>query len=1050
MKYIVSVVFGLMLIFGASLTVSAERSCCAVSREGGGEKIYFTDKKLYYENGADSPCKSSKYWNAKYDPDTNTLTLSGYKGGTITFERHPDDLPPRIELMYSNTITVTEPDQNGYYSGIYARVDTDSLTITRSEDTAPFAELYITVKPDTVVDGGSLVGIFTQRINEIFTDVDLCISVYNPEKSRELFHTGVYQTEGKVYKMTNGQEVPYNPLLHVLGNSEFIIRLYTAYPKKIIGFDNYAYNGFLHANTTNKIIIDTSDVYGTPGVKGLIVDKAADISVKSKMAYAVQPRGFYTPLDPDKYVYRQVYSWFDSSYDACYRNGKSYELTVDYGKNQYGYKSVTKARYLAGEKVQLDPVYDRRADDMHFLRWNCESGVDHIRVCDDPYTESSTMTMPAFDTTVTAIYSAPVTVVTTGEYADRATVTIRGLKKNTCGVETGDDFYFTVKPEPGYTACDSGEIQSDGGSITFDKREGEVFTYTKTGDAPVMIYVPIRPIDYNIKYARTPKSFLFTKTNSYTIPEEFVSYSYGQTLNLPKNSDVKCNTAGYRLEGWYKKYDTSTGEYSDGPYQSVPVGEIGDITFFAKWVEDANAVYRIIHDSDCSAPKNGGYTISGKSDATAGYKDITFELKPTNGFEIDDTVTPYIYYLRKNSAGGAKITPTKLGKGSYCFDMPEDVKNNVFIYAQDINDNRSAFKLSTYTITYDPNGGEKSEDFDRHMPQTYTIEDDLYLEPRYNTITRRGYKFKYWCFDAECSTAPIYYIKRGNIYRDVTLYAKWEPEKYTVNVYTDGKKGNVSEYGSVVQSHTNAYADNEITVWAEPKEGCMVRLLYVYGKNSSQRIYPSEGENHSYTFTMSDENAEVHVYFSPYCTVTTSESPLYTIKPIYDPQNLDFSAEKMPKGHTYKFYLNLAPGSYKTENFAITANGVPVSYKEEDGFYYTVISEDTTIEVTGIDSGKINITASVSENTLTAYTEIYSGYDLYEKVGICAVYDENGKLLQMQTDKLNTDSGTTVKTHTFDLTDVPNQKLTVKYFVWNSLETLSPFLAGGEYVVSRE
>ena len=110
---------------------------------------------------------------------------------------------------------------------------------------------------------------------------------------------------------------------------------------------------------------------------------------------------------------------------------------------------------------------------------------------------------------------------------------------------------------------------------------------------------------------------------------------------------------------------------------------------------------------------------------------------------------------------------------------------------------------------------------------------------------------------------------------------------------------------------------------------------------------------------------------------------------------------------------------------------------EDDGFYYTVISEDTVIEVTGVESGKIDVSASASGNTLTAKAEIYTGFDLFDKVGICAVYDENGRLLQMQTNELNLECGTTVKTHTFALTDVTSRKLTVKYFIWNSFGTFA-------------
>ncbi len=800
-KFIISIIIGLLLFTAAGITASAANTYCAVSPSGGGQKVYFTDQKLYYEQNRTEPCKYAKEWVAKYDPDTNTLTLRGYHGGTITFDSHPDGLSPRIELIYSNTITVTEPGKNGYYSGIYTRANADSLTIDRSKDATGSVAMYIDIKPKTVADNGSLVAVFTPSIKEIFTYADVCITVDNPEKNRELFQAGIYQTVGKVYKMSNGEEVPYNPLLHVLGDSEFIIYMYTAYPKKITGFSNYAYNGIVHANTSNKIIIDSSDVYGSPAVKGLVVDKASDISVKSRMEYAVPPRAFYTPLDESKYAFRQVYSRVNSSYSARFRNGKSYELTVDYGKNEYGSRAVTKARYIAGEEVRIDPVYDHRADGVLFSEWDCEFGIGYLKMPSDPYTKFSTLKMPAFDTTMTAIYSAPVTAEINGVYSNRGTVVINDTGKNTAAVLKGKEFTVTVLPGTGFTARDFDKSFITSGKATFVKRDGETFTFTKYDNDPVTLSIPLQYIDYKITYHLPPKSFVFTATGSSTnVPENFTFYNYGVHRRLPANSDVKCSETGYRLEGWYRKYDSSTGVYSDGPYQAVPNDVSGDIQFFAKWAEDEGAMYPIEHYATAESPKNGGYTISGLSETIADYQNIIFELCPSAGYEIDDTVIPYIGYMRKNGAGYAKITPTKLAKGRYSFDMPEDVKKSVKIYASDVNDGRSAFKRATYTITYDPNGGEKSSDFDSYMPQTYTIEDDLYLSPSNNTITRRGYTFKNWCFDEKCSTAPIYYIKRGNIHGDITLYAKWEPTKYTVSVYTDGNKSNVSEYGSVIQS----------------------------------------------------------------------------------------------------------------------------------------------------------------------------------------------------------------------------------------------------------
>lgn len=52
-------------------------------------------------------------------------------------------------------------------------------------------------------------------------------------------------------------------------------------------------------------------------------------------------------------------------------------------------------------------------------------------------------------------------------------------------------------------------------------------------------------------------------------------------ITLPTN----VRKLGYSFAGWYENYDENTGEYSDGPVTTIPVGTAENKTFWAKWDE---------------------------------------------------------------------------------------------------------------------------------------------------------------------------------------------------------------------------------------------------------------------------------------------------------------------------------------------------------------------------------------------------------------------------------------------------------------------------------
>lgn len=115
-KCIISVVFGLTLLFAANLTASAEIYPASVTKYGTSKEIQFTSETLYYRNSADSTESETASWNAKYDPANNTLYLRNYKGGKIKLIGRTKTAQPK--LQFSGTMKYTSEQRKSVISDL--------------------------------------------------------------------------------------------------------------------------------------------------------------------------------------------------------------------------------------------------------------------------------------------------------------------------------------------------------------------------------------------------------------------------------------------------------------------------------------------------------------------------------------------------------------------------------------------------------------------------------------------------------------------------------------------------------------------------------------------------------------------------------------------------------------------------------------------------------------------------------------------------------------------------------------------------------------------
>lgn len=847
MKYIISVVFGLTLLFAASQTASAVEYDTSVAKYGTSKEIRFTSETLYYRNDAESTESEIANWNAKYDPENNTLHLRNYKGGKIRLIGRTETAQPKLQLSGTNEI----------YVGA-AEVSDIGLEISSSQ----YFE-YITSQNSGTLDiklehtaekNESMYGIlfYANEALIINGSAQVNISVINPTKATLTAMSGIYSPAS-------------NPDVRVEGNASLNVSM--SYPGKVGVQGSAGIYTNLIADTTGKVSVDTSACYGIRAVYRCIDAKHAKYLV-AKSASAGNIASTISRLKSGEGYTVRFYSDNGSSV-YTYAEGTKYKLIV-----RCNYNNSFIDYYVAGETVRLEPVKDYRAvSGMQFVRW---LGGETLEITGGTYDKPFYFTMPEKEVQLKECYTFPFTV----EAGIHGTVKINGVKTTTGIAAEGDTVKIEVEPDNGYKV--TGWTSSSGYASLPKYEEGASgFSFKKNTMIKFKITVEVGARDYAINY----KSDYNFEWKNNAAKKEYSSYTYGTEKELPTADEVSRN--GYRLEGWYKDWS-----YTDGPYSVVEAGTLEDVTFYAKWALDAeNAFYPI----QTYANAGGKVSVSCK-EAKAG-STVSFKLTPNKGYEINTAFIPQVSYYCNQNYDTKQLTPAKLdvtrGYVRYKFQMPNAYVSNkgptkIFIRAFNVSEGTDAFKVATYNITYDANGGEERLDF-KWLPKTYTyFDDDIMLitgQNYSNFIMRDGYDFAGWCLKADCSDEPRFTLETGTMTGDVTFYAKWKKTVYNLKVYANSEIYNEeTACGKIELSQTSANIDNEITVTVVPKHGYNIKKVYAYTSEWSFRelseTYAGSG---TYRFTMPGDNVSVYVYFGEGISlnVTSEKNLLFAEARIY-------------------------------------------------------------------------------------------------------------------------------------------------------------------------
>ena len=235
------------------------------------------------------------------------------------------------------------------------------------------------------------------------------------------------------------------------------------------------------------------------------------------------------------------------------------------------------------------------------------------------------------------------------------------------------------------------------------------------------------------------------KIESYTI-----TYELDGGTNAPENPasyNVETETitlkdpakAGYTFEGWYMAED-----FTGNAVTEIVQGTTGNITLYAKWVKEGDYTITYELDGGTNAPENpASYNVETE---TITLKAPTKDKYDFKGWYKDGEFTSKVTEIIQGSTG------------------------NITLYAK--------WELENYTITYELNGGTNAPE----NPESYNVDTETIT---LKAPTKDKYDFKGWYKDGEF-TDEITEITQGTT-GNITLYAKWELESYTITyVNVDG------------------------------------------------------------------------------------------------------------------------------------------------------------------------------------------------------------------------------------------------------------------------
>ena len=316
-------------------------------------------------------------------------------------------------------------------------------------------------------------------------------------------------------------------------------------------------------------------------------------------------------------------------------------------------------------------------------------------------------------------------------------------------------------------------------------------------------------------------------------------FTYGQEQKLNANQFTK---EGYTFKGWNTQANGAGQAYADLASVSNLATE-GQVTLYAQW--QANN-YAVIFDKNAASAtgsmENQEFTYDQQQALT------------TNGY----TNAGYTFKGWATSQNGEVVYTN----GQEVSNLTTQANGQVTLYAK--------WEANKYQVVFDPNTGSGNME---NQEFTYGQEQQL----KANQFTKEGYTFNGW--NTQANGAGQAYADLASVSNlategQVTLYAQWQANNYTVKFDANGGQGKMQdqqfEYDKAQKLSENAFTKENYTFagWATSQNGDVVYTdakevkNLTTANNGEVTLYAVWTENDSYNVVY-DNNYDSQVPSDP-------------------------------------------------------------------------------------------------------------------------------------------------------------------------------------------
>ena len=316
-------------------------------------------------------------------------------------------------------------------------------------------------------------------------------------------------------------------------------------------------------------------------------------------------------------------------------------------------------------------------------------------------------------------------------------------------------------------------------------------------------------------------------------------FTYGQEQKLNANQFTK---EGYTFKGWNTQANGAGQAYADLASVSNLATE-GQVTLYAQW--QANN-YAVIFDKNAAS-------------ATGSMENQEFTYDQQQALTTNSyTNAGYTFKGWATSQNGDVVYTD----GQQVSNLTTQANGQVTLYA--------VWQANKYQVVFDPNTGSGNME---NQEFTYGQEQKLNA----NQFTKEGYTFKGW--NTQANGAGQAYADLASVSNlategQVTLYAQWQANNYTVKFDANGGQGKMQdqqfEYDKAQKLSENAFTKENYTFagWATSQNGDVVYTdakevkNLTTANNGEVTLYAVWTENDSYNVVY-DNNYDSQVPSDP-------------------------------------------------------------------------------------------------------------------------------------------------------------------------------------------